>query len=133
MNEDFLSSGNEENVQGSKWDALMSDWGMDKTAILIGILGIVLGVGMYFFASANMALLAAGIGLSILIVGGAMSADEHSSVIGTWAAVILTIIALVVMWQGPDYFASLSSVTIWIVGAVFIASLWVARSVGNRV
>lgn len=133
MNEDFLSSGNEENVQGSKWDALMSDWGMDKTAILIGILGIVLGVGMYFFASANMALLAAGIGLSILIVGGAMSADEHSSVLGTWSAVILTIITLVVMWQGPDHFVSLSSVTIWIVGAVFIASLWVARSVGNRV
>lgn len=133
MNEDFLNSGNEENAQRSKWDALMSDWGMDKTAILIGILGIVLGVGMYFFVSANMALLAAGVGLSILIVGGAMSADEHSSVIGTWSAVILTIIALVVMWQGPDYFVSLSSVTIWIVGAVFIASLWVARSVGNRV
>lgn len=133
MNEDFLNSGNEENAQRSKWDALMSDWGMDKTAILIGILGIVLGVGMYFFVSANMALLAAGVGLSILIVGGAMSADEHSSVIGTWSAVILTIISLVVMWQGPDYFVSLSSVTIWIVGAVFIASLWVARSVGNRV
>lgn len=133
MNEDFLNSGNEENAQRSKWDALMSDWGMDKTAILIGILGIVLGVGMYFFVSANMALLAAGVGLSILIVGGAMSADEHSSVLGTWSAVILTIITLVVMWQGPDYFVSLSSVTIWIVGAVFIASLWVARSVGNRV
>lgn len=130
--EDFLGSTNTEK-QKSKWDLVKSDWGSDKTVILIGIVGIVIGVFMYFFASANMALLAAGIGLSILIVGGAMSADEHSAVIGTTASIILTIVALVTMWQGPDYFSSLSAPIIWAVGAVFIASLWIARSIGNRV
>lgn len=131
MNDFFDSTDNDANK--SKWDLLMSDWGLDKTVILIGIVGIVTGVFMYFFVSPDMAMLFAGIGLSILIVGGALSANEDSRVIGPVWAAILSIIALVTMWQGPDYFSGLSAPIIWVTGAVFIVSLWVANSVGNRV